>query len=410
MADPASRAPWGWRSLTPAVLVAAVAVGYIGVDVAGSLEEPLVELAPPLAHAGVVVLQAAALLVRHRLPGAVFAVVVALDLVILGTTGGDLGIGALGVVFASFALARSRGLRPALLPLTLGATATVVVGSVAMLTAPVPALLVFVAAVSRVALLYALPAAAADYLAGRERLTLALRDRAALMERERQERADREVRAERAALARELHDIAGHHLSGIIVSAQAASALTGSDPSRARALLQHVQDDARTALADLRRTVGLLRSDDESGGGAPPPTPSLDRLSDLVTDARGRGQQVMFTVTGEPRGIGPLAETAAYRMVQESLSNTARHAPGAASAVDLDYGPDAVRITVRNEPPTRPTLEQPRATRPGRTSFGLAGMAERAALIGGVLETAPTPDGGWRNALTIPTTTRETPE
>lgn len=289
---------------------------------------------------------------------------------------------------------------------------------------------------------YLLPVAVAEYMLGRERLHQALRDKAELLEREKQllereerERVERELRASRNALARDLHDIAGHHLSGVIVSAQAAAVLRYKDPERSDQMLQTVQDSARTALADLRQVVGLLRSEDRSDSQCegqvadgqqseltsssteataepaavkdsrmarePALLPSLEAVPRLVEEARRRQQRVGYAVNGRPHPLSPLADTAAYRMVQESLANSARHAPGASCQVRIMYQPRCVEIVVSNRRP--PNAEAPQSGSSGRDGgYGLSGMAERAALVGAELVTGPDPDGGWRNRLVIP--------
>jgi signal transduction histidine kinase len=402
-------------AVLPPVLVLASAIGYVGIDLwPGGLPEAVPGGVPPLVHAGLVGLQALALAGRRRFPTGVFATVVLADLVILATTAGELGIGALAVVFASYSVARHTERRDALVRLGAGAVLTTVVGGVAMAVASTePPFVLIVTAVTRIALLYVAPAAVADYVRGRERLAEALDEQARMTERERRDRAERELRDERAALARELHDIAGHHLSGIIVSAQAASALTGTDPDRARAMMRTVQDDARTTLADLRRTVGLLRSDDDGdvvvagtsgrASGDPRPVPSLDGIPALVDAAITRGQQVELVVDGDPRPLGPLAETAAYRMVQESLANAARHAAGSACWVVVSTTARTVEVSVENGPSAAS------ATFTGSRSvgYGLSGMAERAELIGAALSTGPTAEGGWLNRLVIPVDGRD---
>lgn len=405
-------------AVLPPVLVLASAIGYLGIDLwPGGPPEAVPGGVPPLVHAGLVGLQALALAGRRRFPTAVFATVVLADLVVLATTAGELGIGALAVVFASYSIARYMERRDALVRLGAGAVLTTVVGGVAMAVASTePPFVLIVTAVTRIALLYVTPAAVADYVRGRERLAEALDEQARMTERQRRDRAERELRDERAALARELHDIAGHHLSGIIVSAQAASALTGTDPDRARAMMRTVQDDARTTLADLRRTVGLLRSDDDGdvvgtgtdgttgrASGGPSAVPSLDGIPALVDAAIARGQQVELVVDGDPRPLGPLAETAAYRMVQESLANAARHAAGSACRVVVRATARTVEVSVENCPsPTPATVTISRSI-----GYGLSGMAERAELIGAALSTGPTPDGGWLNRLVIPVDGRD---
>ena len=143
-------------------------------------------------------------------------------------------------------------------------------------------------------------------------------------------------------------------------------------------MMQTVQDDARIALADLRRTVGLLRSDDDAPSGAPSPVPTIAGIPALVDIARERGQRVALASVGDARPVGALAETTAYRMVQESLANVARHAPGAAGAVTVRFGADAVEITVANEPSAEVRTRE--TTDSSGAGYGLSGMAERAEL------------------------------
>lgn len=392
------------RTVFPSALVLAAAVGYIGI---GFWVEDSPEFVPggvsPFVHAGLVALQALILLLRRRSPVVAFAGVVFVDLVILGSAAGELGVGSLAVMIASYSVARHTSRRTAWTTLGAGAVATTVVGGGALLTgSSAPLLVMLFTAVARLAFLYAIPAVVAEYFRGRERLAAALKDQARMAEKERRDRAELEVRAERTALARELHDIAGHHLSGIIVSAQAAAALTQSDPERARAMMQTVQDDARITLTDLRRTVGLLRSDDDMGPAEHPrPVPSIAAVPALVDAARDRGQRVSYELVGEARALGPLAETAAYRMVQESLANSARHAPAAQCHVHVEFGSDAVELTVSND--AAPAAARPARAETGRREgYGLAGMIERAELIGAHLATGPTAGGGWINRLSIP--------
>jgi signal transduction histidine kinase len=203
------------------------------------------------------------------------------------------------------------------------------------------------------------------------------------------------VLRDRTLLARELHDIAAHHLTGIIVSAQAADALRATDPDRAGEYLRQVQRDARTTLDNLRQTVGLLRGGDVEGELAP--VASMEGLGALVEEAASTGSSVRFEQTGTPRELGPLAGIVAFRMVQESLANALSHAPGSARTVQVDYEDAAVRVTVTNGPSASPSSSDAR-----RDGYGLLGMRERAALVGATLRTGPTPDGGWVNTLEIP--------
>nr|WP_201468931.1 histidine kinase [Microbacterium hydrocarbonoxydans] len=398
------------RRAIPPVLVLAAAVGYLGADL--WLEELPAAVpgdVPPAVYAGLVAVQALFLTFRLRAPISVFAGTVLLDAVVLATSAGELGVGSLGVILAAYGMARRSPRDPAMTALGIGALVTTVVGGGALLFGSRESVLVLILTVTaRIALQYLAPAAVAEYFRGRERLADALQEQARMAEHERRERAEREVRATREALARELHDIAGHHLSGIIVSAQAAGALTRSDLDRAREMMQTVQDDARIALADLRRTVGLLRSDDDAPSGAPSPVPAIAGIAALVDVARERGQRVTLTRFGDARPVGALAETTAYRMVQESLANAARHAPGAGCDVSVRFGADAVEIMVSNEaaaePAAVPSIDRGTSVRNegSGSGYGLSGMAERAELIGAQLSAGPDDGGGWTNRLRIP--------
>ena len=392
------------RSMFPSLLVTAVALGYVALDLGGEeIPATVPGDLPPLVHAGLVLMQALALLARRRRPLAVFAVVVAADLVVLATTAGELGIGALGVVVAAYTVARRVDRTVRLVALVAAASATALVGSAAMAFGPVgsPAGVVLATATARVVVLYLLPVVAAEHVRGRERLREALDAQERATERERLLDADRAVRSERAALARELHDIAGHHLSGIIVGAQAATALISSDPGRAREMLRTVQDDARITLGDLRRTVGLLRDDEPEASGRPVAAPTMAGIEGLAEAARERGQDVTTVVGGQPRPLGPLAEATAYRMVQESLANAARHAPGAPCRVAVTWTDDQVEVVARNEA-ADPALVAPGASTSTGPGDGLAGMAERAELVGARLTTGPDRHhGGWTNRLVL---------
>lgn len=393
-----------WRTAVPPVLILALAAGYLGAELLVGFPEPVAAPIPAPVAAALIFLQAVALLLRQRTPTAAFALVVVLDCILLQLTGGELGAGALAVMIATYSLLRDGQSRTRHQVLGAAALATLVIGGTAMWTAGSFAPAAIVAfAVARPLLQYAVPAALAEFFLSREKLVTALRDRADLAARERAHEVERELTQVRTAMARELHDIAAHHLSGIIVGAQAASALITTEPDRSRQLLRTVQQDARTTLADLRRTVGLLRSDEDHGSGSlaqPPPLPALKRVPALVHSAQGRGQLVDLRVDGDPRRLGPLAETAGYRMVQESLANAARHAPGAVSDVHIQYLPALVRITVHNGAAQAATAAP--AAAPTDSGYGISGMQERADLVGGQLSTARLSGGGWRNVLEIP--------
>ncbi len=385
-----------------AVLLAAVT--YLGAGVGGILE-PAQGLLLTTLQAVLVAGQAAALLFRWAAPIPAAAVVVLLHCGLLASSAAELGIGSLAVMLAAFHLVRRAG-RPAAFR-ALGAMA--VLGStVALLAAlhagllPLPAILGLIAV--RLVFEYLVPALLAEFGRGRAQLRDAAREREDFIERERIHLVQQDRRAERTALARELHDIAGHHLSGIIVSAQAAGALIASDPERSRSMLRELEQEARATMVDLRGTVGLLRPDDDpkdDGGRATIGIPGLADLPALLDAAVRRGQHVAFTVSGEPFRLGPVAEASVYRTVQESLTNAGRHAPGADCTVSLEYRTEEMMVTVENAPDAGAPAPAAEGT-PRHRGYGLIGMNERAELIGADLATGPTVGGGWRNRLRIP--------
>jgi len=213
------------------------------------------------------------------------------------------------------------------------------------------------------------------------------------------------VARERTAMARELHDIAAHHLSGIAVMSAAIGTQIDTDPAGAKEAAAQVRRQSVSVLHDLRSLVGLLRvgDDDSASGTTPTRIENLGGLAALTSDFSSAATPVELTVleaSGHPlgEGIGPLAQLAAYRMVQESLANAARHAPGARCEVVVDDRDTAsLVVTVRNDPATRPP-----DVAVGSSGFGLVGMRERADLTGARLEHGPTSDGGWQVLLRIP--------
>ncbi|MDN4163232.1 sensor histidine kinase [Nocardioides abyssi] len=204
---------------------------------------------------------------------------------------------------------------------------------------------------------------------------------------------------ERTAMARELHDIAAHHLSGIAIAAAALERQVGTDPDGARAAARAVRQQSRSVLRDLRSLVGLLRDRDAAGGARPE---TLAGIADLVADVVATGRDVTWTVHGEAgaaeQQVGPLAQLAAYRVVQEALANAGRHAPGAACSVVLDADGPEVVLVVRNGP----AREEPGVDGSSAGGFGLLGMRERAELTGARVDAGPTDDGGWEVRLVLP--------
>lgn len=226
-------------------------------------------------------------------------------------------------------------------------------------------------------------------------------------ERERAARAEQEghslVLEERARIARDLHDVVAHHMSMVAVQAETARyRLTGRDEATYEEF-ESIATSARAALSDVRGILTVLR--DETGVVAHAPQPTLADLETLVATAASVGQQVTMTVDGRRRPLPTAVEIGAYRIVQESLANAARHAPGASVTIAVEYRPDALELTVTNGPPpggTRDAGAGSGGSARGDGGHGLVGMRERATLLGGRLDAGPTADGGFRVAATVP--------
>ena len=221
----------------------------------------------------------------------------------------------------------------------------------------------------------------------------AVEDRAVALEGELEREAELAAADERARIARELHDVVAHGLSLMVVQAEAAEEMLAHSPEAAAAPLHRVQETGRQSLAEMRRLLGVLRS---AGDAAPStaPQPSLRRLPDLVREAADVGLRVQVDTEGEPRGLPLGVELAAYRIVQEALTNTRRHGRARIAHVRLGYSPEALRIEV--------TDDGTGGGAPSPAGHGLIGMRERAALYGGTLQAGPADGGGFRVAAVLP--------
>jgi signal transduction histidine kinase len=206
------------------------------------------------------------------------------------------------------------------------------------------------------------------------------------------------AQGERARIARELHDVVAHHISTISVQAETARLATPGMPVEGAERLRDIGDTARTALTEMRRLLGVLRADAD----AEPirsPQPGLPQLVELVDEARQlSGASTRLIVSGQVRPVDPGIELTAYRIVQEALTNTRRHAPGAAVDVELDYADDTLGLRVRDNGPGSSAVSDSQSA----TGHGLLGMRERVAAAGGELRTGSTPGGGFVVAATLP--------
>ncbi|MCW1095415.1 MULTISPECIES: sensor histidine kinase [Streptomyces] len=220
-----------------------------------------------------------------------------------------------------------------------------------------------------------------------------------------EERARRTLLEERGRIARELHDVVAHHMSVISIQAQVAPLLVKDPPDELKENLAGIRQNALEALTELRRVLGVLRSehpdalDATEGGdtGAPhAPQPTLDRLDALLENIRAAGLVVTADSSGLRRPLPPGVELSAYRIVQEALSNVLRHAPGASAEVHLIHLPIGLRVVVSNTRPLRTPAPSQGA------GHGLLGMRERVAMLDGALTAQSLPDGGYQVAAFLP--------
>jgi signal transduction histidine kinase len=212
------------------------------------------------------------------------------------------------------------------------------------------------------------------------------------------------ARGERARIARELHDVVAHHISMIAVQAETARLTTPGMPAAGAQRLLEIGDTARAGLTEMRRLLGVLREDAQAADPAPGhadrrPQPGLQQLNELLDEAReAGGAGLRLIVSGPPAALEPGVELAAYRIVQEGLTNARRHAPGAAVDVELRFTEAALRLRIRDNGPGPPAM--PSVANAGH---GLTGMRERAAAAGGELRTDAAPGGGFLIEATLPT-------
>ncbi|CAL9498599.1 hypothetical protein SUDANB120_03398 [Streptomyces sp. enrichment culture] len=212
-----------------------------------------------------------------------------------------------------------------------------------------------------------------------------------------EERARRALLEERSRIARELHDVVAHHMSVISIQAQVAPHLVKDPPPELRENLAGIRENALEALTELRRVLGVLRSEQAADPANPHhPQPTLAELEGLVGNVRSAGLEVTTAIAGIRRPLAPGVELTAYRIVQEALSNCLRHAPGSQVEVGIAYGPRELHLCVANTAPTR------KAPPSHGAGHGLLGMRERAGMLGGELAAGPRPGGGYEVSAVLP--------
>jgi signal transduction histidine kinase len=242
------------------------------------------------------------------------------------------------------------------------------------------------------AALVAVPVLAAEALRNHRAYVRLLLERLELAERTREEEARRRAEQERLRIARDLHDVVAHTLTTINVQAGVAQHLLERNPGHAESALATIENASHDALQELRAILGVLR--DAGDGDAPlDPAPGLANIDSLIEQARSSGDDIELRIEGQqPERVADAVQLAAFRIVQESLTNSRRHAPGAATSVAIDYLPDRLVLTIEN------------ATANGDTDAsgtGILGMRERASALGGTLD-AGRGEGCFRVTAELP--------
>jgi signal transduction histidine kinase len=350
--------------------------------VAGLLEGGLVDTNRPLwLHQTLTVAVMGALAWRRRFPIGVLAFVVAGMLVL--DSDGQFSVFAAGVIAAFTAGAEVdpprawAGLALAVVPFWIGFA--VIGGGVSDFVA--------------VTVLYGGSWVLGQTLRERAQRNAVLAERADRAEREREAEAARAVAEERARIARELHDVVSHAISVVTVQTQAVRRRLGPDHAREVDDLRAVEAAARQAMAEMRRLFGVLRADGERPSLAP--QPGLDQLDRLVAETRTDGVPVETVVEGEAVPLPPGLDLAAYRIIQEALTNARKHAPGGRVTVRLCFGDRDLDVVVEDTGAAVP----PDADSGG---LGLVGMRERASLYGGALDAGPMAGGGYAVRARLP--------
>ncbi|CAM5411321.1 sensor histidine kinase [Streptomyces fumanus] len=386
----------------PSALDTALAAGVLVCMVAGSFVEPHgpdgvtwgVRTPDPLSLV-LMTLGAAALVFRRRAPIAVLAWTGAVS-VVESVTGDPRAPVVMSAVVALYTVAAATD-RPT--TWRAGLLSMGVLTGAAMLAGPLP----WYAQENLAVLAWTgIGATAGDAVRSRRAFVRAIRERAEKAERTREEEARRRVAEERLRIARDLHDVVAHHIALVNVQAGVAAHVMDKRPDQAKEALAHVREASRSALDELRATVGLLR---QSGDPEAPtePAPGLDRLDELAGTFRNAGLQVEVARADQGTTLPTAVGLAAYRVVQEALTNVQKHAgPGAKAEVSVvRVGPN-IEITVLDDG----TGEDPAPAAGG--GHGLLGMRERVAAVRGTLTTGPRYGGGFRVHAILPVTSGTT--
>jgi signal transduction histidine kinase len=389
------RSVYGWLRGHPLVVdsLLALVVVFLGLSAVGHRDVKV-----PIAAVAVLFLVAMAIPValRRRYPVGAFAAVVVvggLEVAVLSRpSGADLA-----VIILLYTVAAYRPRRVSVAALAICLAGSVVALLVWTATPAFDSLYTF----AGVAAVFTGPALLAwllgDSMQWRRGYYRGLEERAARAERERDAQAQIAVAAERARIARELHDVVAHNVSVMVVQADGAAFALESSPARAREALTAISRTGRQALAEMRSLLGVLRSADDSDAELAP-QPGVEQLAGLLEQTRAAGLPVSFAIEGVPRRLPPGAALAAYRVVQESLTNARKHGgPAVTAAVMLRFCEDQLVIKVTDDGRARAVPADGDGL-----GHGLIGMRERVEVHGGRVTAGPRPSGGWRVTATLP--------
>ena len=247
-------------------------------------------------------------------------------------------------------------------------------------------------------------AAVAIAVQSRRATILALEDRALRAEESREETARRRVAEDRVRIARELHDVIAHHVAVISVQAGVAEHLIERNPAATRDALNHVRASAKAVLAELQSVLGVLRQDETAQPTAP--APGISRIDDLVMSFRAMGAPIEVFVPEQIPELPPAGDVAAFRLIQEALTNVQKHAKGASTTISVRPHTGFLEVDVTNGAPPlakqRTSEQTPEILPPTGSGLGLVGMRERVTAAGGTLTTGPTADGGFHVNAHLP--------
>ena len=386
------------RSLRDSILLDAVAAAaFLVVGVVDAFDDEIRD-GPVWAHLVFAVALSAAVLLRRREPVptsyAFLALLIAASAVI--TSPEDLTLPLFGLLLFPYAIGAhaSREVAAVWLPACL---AVILMVSSSHDSALTFADITFPSALAIASLL------AGRAAASRSQLAAELHEAALRAEEEREAEAHRAVAAERRRIAREMHDVVAHSISVMVVQAGGARRILERAPERAEEAAAEIERTGREALLEMRRLLGVLRGPEQTGQLAPSPT--FDGLEALVERARTAGLPVELAVEGEPRPLAPGVDLAAYRVVQEALTNALQHAPGATTTVHVLWRADALELEIADRGPGQNPRKPPPAT-----AQGLIGMRERVALYGGELSAGPRRGGGFEVRVRLPLEATSAPD